>query len=99
MYNKKDNERKCSKCKSLSSKGNFIKDINKIDGYRPECIDCNKQYHYKNRERRNLREKKRLAIDVNYCLIKNTRRRIHHALNGKLKSSSTKEILGIDIDT
>ena len=28
-----------------------------------------------------------------------TRSRIHHALNGKTKQSSTKEILGIDIDT
>ena len=31
-------------------------------------------------------------------MIRNTRRRIHHALNGKLKSSSKKEILGIDIE-
>ena len=44
-------------------------------------------------------EKNRFNTDVNYRLIKNTRRRIHHALNGKLKSISTKEILGIDIDT
>ena len=31
-------------------------------------------------------------------MIRNTRRRIHHALNGKSKSSSTGDILGIDID-
>ena len=43
-------------------------------------------------------EGKRINTDVNFRLIKNTRRRIHHALNGKTKSSSTRDILGIDID-
>ena len=43
--------------------------------------------------------KNRIKTDVNFRLIRNTRRRIHHALNGKSKSSSAKEILGIDIDT
>ena len=84
--------------KSPSSKSNFYKDITKIDGFRPECINCTKQYHYKNREKRNLRERKRLAIDVNCRLIKNTRRRSHGALK-KSKSSSTIAILGIDINT
>ena len=32
-------------------------------------------------------------------MIRNTRTRMHHALNGKSKSSSTIEILGIDIET
>ena len=32
-------------------------------------------------------------------MIRNTRRRIHHATNDKLKSSSTKDILGTDIET
>ena len=43
-------------------------------------------------------ERKRRKTDVNFRLIRNTRRRIHHALNGKSKSSSTRNILGIDID-
>ena len=43
--------------------------------------------------------KNRIKTDVNFRLIHNTRRRIHHALNGKTKSSSTRDILGIDIDT
>ena len=38
-------------------------------------------------------------MDVNFRLIRNTRRRIHHALSGKSKSSSTREVLGVDIDT
>ena len=43
-------------------------------------------------------ERNRRKTDVNFRLIRNTRRRMHHALNGKSKSSSTIEILGIDID-
>ena len=43
--------------------------------------------------------KYKIKRDVNFRLIRNTRRRIHHALNGKSKSSSTKEILGIDVDS
>ena len=43
--------------------------------------------------------KKRIKTDVNFRLIRNTRRRNHHALNGKSKSSSTKENLGIDVDS
>ena len=68
--------RKCSKCKTFSSESNFHKDIKKLDGYRPECKFCTNQYHSKNREKRNSRESKRLEVDVNYCLIKNTRRGI-----------------------
>ena len=49
-------------------------------------------------KKRNLRERKRITIYVNYRLSKNTRRKNHKALNGKLKSSSTRENLGIDID-
>ena len=44
-------------------------------------------------------KKNRYKTDVNFRLVRNTRRRIHHALRGKSKSSSTREILGIDIDT
>ena len=40
--------------------------------------------------------KTEIKTDVNYRLICNTRRRIHHALKGESKSSSTREILGID---
>ena len=94
-----DDERKCSKCKIFSSKSNFAEDITKIDGYRPECINCTKHYHYKNTEKINLRERRRLAIHVNYRLIKNTRRRNHKAFNRKTKSLSTRGNLGIDVET
>ena len=43
-------------------------------------------------------ERNRRKTDVNFRIIRNTRRRIHHALNGKSKTSSTREIIGIDID-
>ena len=82
-----DDLRECSKRKLLSSKSKFYKDIFKIDGYRPECKFCTNQYHYKNREKRNLGDRKRIVIDVNYRLIRNTRQKLHHALNGKSKSS------------
>ena len=44
-------------------------------------------------------ERNRINPDVNFRLIRNTRRIIHHALNGRSKSSLTRDILGIDIET
>ena len=41
----------------------------------------------------------RKQSDIKYRFIKNTRCRIHHALNGKSKSISIKKSLGINIDT
>ena len=59
----------------------------------------NKNYFQHNQNKINESRKNRRKTDVNFRLICNTRRRIHHALNGKSKSISTKEILGIDNDT
>ena len=65
-------------------------------------LNKQKLYNKQNREKINTRMneyvKNRIKTDVNFRLIRNTRRRIHLALNGKSKSSSTREILGIDID-
>ena len=112
-----DDMKKCSKCKTIYSKCNFIKDRTKKDGYRPSCKFCCKKYSKKycydnqdrllnkqklydkqNRAKINSSERMRRQSDNNYRLIKNTRRRIYHALNGKSESSSTKDILGMDID-
>ena len=90
--------KRCSNCKNVKLKRNFHNDITKKDSLRNQCIKCTKQNHSNDKEKRNLRERKRRVVDVNYRLITNTRRRIHQALNGKSKSSSTREILGIDID-
>ena len=40
----------------------------------------------------------RIKTDVSFRLIRNTRRRNHQALQGKTQLSSTRDILGIDID-
>ena len=94
--------KKCSKCANLSLKNNFHRDKTKRDGLRPNCKVCRKQYYDENHDviikKQTKYEKNRYKTDINYRLIKNTRRRIHHALNGKSKSSSTKDILVIDID-
>ena len=58
----------------------------------------NKNYFQHNKNKINESRKNRRKTDVYFRLICNTRRRIHHALNGKSKSSSTRDYLGIDID-
>ena len=62
-----------------------------------------KKYYNENRDKiiRNQSnyERIRRKTDVNFRLIRNTIRSIDHALNGKVKSRSTKEILGIDVDS
>ena len=43
--------------------------------------------------------KNRIKTDVNFRLIRNTRRKSQQALNGKSKSSSKLDLLGINIET
>ena len=40
-----------------------------------------------------------IKTDVSFRLIRITRRRLYHAWNGKSKSSSTLDILGMDVET
>ena len=105
---------KCNIEKELSE-FNFRKDTQKYRNQCRGCIKLiNEEYKTKNEDEINLYKKNyfqhnknkiyeyrknRSKTDVNCRLICNTRRRIHHALNGKSKSISTKEILGIDIET
>ena len=105
---------KCDIEKELSE-FNFRKDTQKYRNQCRDCIKLiNEEYKTKNIDEINLYKKiyfqhnknkiyeyrkNRRKTDVNFRLICNTRRRIHHALNGKSKSISTKEILGIDIET
>ena len=102
--------KKCCRCEIIQLIENFNKDKNRKDGLYPLCVICRKdsyiknldkikKYNEQNRERRNTYLKNKRQTDVKFRLISNTRSRINHALNGKSKSSSTKEILGIDIDT
>ena len=83
--------KQCCRCKLICLKSNFYKKVNETDGINSICEVCMKSYikEYK---------KKRYKTDVNFRLVGNTRRRIHHALNGRSKSSSTRDILGIDVD-
>ena len=67
----------------------FRKDNNR---YRNVCISC------KN-EKQQINEKERSKNDANFRLIRNTRSRIRHALNGNSKSTPSREISGIDIET
>ena len=62
-------------------------------------LNKQKLYDRQNRAKINSNERMRRQSDINYRLIKNRRCRIYHALNVKTKSSSTLDILGIDIET
>ena len=100
----------CTQCCSIKQKEWRDKNFEKMKNIRKQYYEDNrenirslqKKYYDDNRDviikKRVEYEKNRLNTDVKYRLIKNTRRRIHHALNGKSKSSSTRDILGIDID-
>ena len=105
---------KCKNEKELSE-FNIRTDTQKYRNQCRDCIKLtNKEYQTINKDEINLYKKNyfqhsknkiyeypenRRKTDVNFRLICNTRRRIHHALIGKSKSISTKEILGIDIKT
>ena len=84
-----DDVKKCSKCKTFSSKSTFLKDITKTDGYRPSCTICCqkyycdnqnrilnnlKNYNKKNRSKINAYERQKRKTDFNFTLICNIRR-------------------------
>ena len=90
--------RKCSKCKTFSSKSNFSIDITKKDGYRPSCKICCQKYFYnfqnrilnnhknynkKNRSKINAHERQKRKTDFNFKLICNIRRRTNLAFKSR----------------
>ena len=91
---RKDTQRYRSECIQCSSiKHKEWRNIN------PEKVkQIQKKYNEQNEEKRNKNLKKKRETDVNFRLISNTRNRIYKSLKGMTKQSSTKEILGIDID-
>ena len=106
--------KKCSKCGFLSLKSNFHKRLKFSDGFYPQCKFCRKNYYNKNllkikkyylenryeiAAQQNEYKNKKNKTDNNFRLICRIRNRIYQALKGKVKSPSTKEILGIDIET
>ena len=104
--------KKCCRCGIFFLMSDFYKYKTKRNGYRPECKICSKKnckkYYYDNQDRLLNKqnrakiysdERMRRQSDFNYRLIKNTRCSINHAVNGKTKSTSTINILGIDNNT
>ena len=86
---------------------NFNKDKNRKDGLYPQCKFCRKDFYLKIFEKilmskiekkRNLYLKNKRETDVIFRLISNTRNGIYKSLKGMTKQSSTKQIIGIDID-
>ena len=94
-----------SVCKGCM-KDYYLKNNNKIilrtkewNRNSPEKVKQNqKKYNEQNKEKRNIYLKNKRETDVNFRVISNTRNRIYKSLKGMTKQSSTKEILGIDID-
>ena len=105
-----EDKKSCSKCEIVQVIDNFNKDKTRKDGLNSICRLCRKKYYNENlvkikkyneqnKERRNIYLKNKRATDVNFRIISNTRSRIYKSLKGMLKQSSTKKILGIDIET
>ena len=101
--------KRCSRCEIIQMRENFSKDRNCKDGLCPLCRCCRKDcylknldkikiYNEQNKEKRNKYLKNKRETDVNFRLISNTRSRIYKSLKGMTKQSSTKDILGINID-
>ena len=99
--------KKCSKCKMVSSKSNFYKDITKNDGYRPSCKRCSKQYYYdnqnrilhnqktynkNNRAKINAYERQKRKSDFNFKLHCNIRGRTNRAF--KCQNDKAVDLIG-----
>ena len=102
--------KKCCKCENIEVIEIFSKDKNRKDFVCPQCINCRKDFDFKNldknkkcneqyEERRNIYLRNKRETDVKFRLITNTRKITYKALKGMTKQSSTKDILGIDIET
>ena len=87
--------KECTQCTKMKQKVYDCENSEKIKNYK-------KQYFHQNKGRINEYKKhyvkNRIKTGVNYRLIVYTRNRIYKSLKGMTKQSSTKEILGIDID-
>ena len=82
---------------------NSNKLIQKQKDYYLDNRDRIKEYQLKNHNKiiaqKRIYSNNKYKSDINFQLICKTRSRIRNALQGKIKSSSTRDILGIDIET
>ena len=110
MSNSNGTFKNCCRCEITQVIENFNKDKNRKDGLSSICKLCRKKYYNENlvkikkyneqnKERRNLYLKNKRGTDVNFRIISNTKHRLYKSLKGMTKQSSTKETLGIDIET
>ena len=108
MSNSNEILKKC-RCEIVQGIEKFNKDRNRKDGLCPQCIDCRRKFYLKNldkikiykeknRERTKRYLKNKRETDINFRKFSNTSNRIYKSLKGITKQSSTKGILGIDID-
>ena len=109
MSNSIETFKKCYRCEIIQVIENFNKDKNRKDRLNSICKLCRKKYYNENlvkikkyneqnKERRNLYLENKRKTDVNFRLISNIRSRIYKSLRGLTKQSSSRDILGIDID-
>ena len=90
--------KKCSRCKMISPKSNFVKDITKKDGYRPSCKICCQKYYYdnqirilndkktynkNNRSKINAYERQKRKNDPNFNLLCKIRQRTKYAFKSQ----------------
>ena len=89
--------KKCSKCKTISLKCNFYKDVTTKDGLRFPCKLCTNHYRYNNRDKRNLRERNRRKNDFVFKLANNIRCRTSSAFKSQnvRKTNKTIDLMGV----
>ena len=92
----------CSKCDEEQPLENFYKSASGKDGRRMDCKACIKVMrasHYKENRETIVQyvmnwQRRKYRNDPEYNLTRRLRNRMHHALDGKLKSDGTFELLG-----
>ena len=92
----------CKSCEKKYYSDNRNRLINKENFYNKEHSDRIKKYQIKNHDeiiaQQRIYSHNKYKSDIKFRLICKTRSRICKALQGKIKLSSTSDILGIDID-
>ena len=109
MTNSNEILKNCCRCEIIQVIENFSKDRKYKNGLYPLCKCCRKDSYFENLdkikkyneqdiERRNTYIKNKRETEANFRLISKTRSKIYKSLKGMTKQSSTKDILGIDIN-